>query len=161
MKNKNKWGDRYVAMMQGGVDPSFLNNDLKKIWNLTLNIFWNGCAHPQKKKKNYKKKRKSNIISIWLKGVFFFFSCLNIFWIFKYCPSTFKNDARCPGNILRLLLKCFIAQTKKNNSYIYLVKNLPCIPSIFRFWKNRVFFKNIILYIVFTKNHEVNKVLYV
>lgn len=119
------------------------------------------CPPPPKKKINYKKKRKSNIISIWLKGVFFSFSCLNIFWIFKYCPSTFKNDARCPGNILRLLLKCFIAQTKRNNSYIYLVKNLPCIQSIFRFWKNRFFKKNIILYIVFTKNHEVNKVLYV
>lgn len=57
MKNKNKWGDRYVAMMQGGVDPSFLNNDLKKIWNLTLNIFWNGCAPPPKKI-NYKKKEE-------------------------------------------------------------------------------------------------------
>lgn len=159
MKNKNKWGDRYVAKMQGGVDP-FLNNDLKKIWNLTLNIFWNGCAPPPPKI-NYKKKEEKKYYFYMIEGCFFSFSCLNIFWIFKYCPSTFKNDARCPGNILRLLLKCFIAQTKRNNSYIYLVKNLPCIQSIFRFWKNRFLKKNIILYIVFTKNHEVNKVLYV
>lgn len=98
------------------------------------------CPPPQKNKLQKKRGKKILFLYDW-RVFFFFFSCLNIFWIFKYCPSTFKNDARCPGNILRLLLKCFIAQTKRNNSYIYLVKNLPCIPSIFRFWKNRVFFK--------------------
>lgn len=70
MKNKNKWGDRYVAKMQGGVDP-FLNNDLKKIWNLTLNIFWNGCAPPPPKNK-LQKKRGKKILFLYDWRVFFF-----------------------------------------------------------------------------------------
>lgn len=88
MKNKNKWGDRYVAKMQGGVDP-FLNNDLKKIWNLTLNIFWNGCAPPPQKKINYKKKEEKKYYFYMIEGCFFFLFLSKYFLDIQILPLHF------------------------------------------------------------------------
>lgn len=87
MKNKNKWGDRYVAKMQGGVDP-FLNNDLKKIWNLTLNIFWNGCAPPPPKI-NYKKKEEKKYYFYMIEGCFFFLFLSKYFLDIQILPLHF------------------------------------------------------------------------